>query len=65
MPSPRETTCIRCHGTEWVCENHPDKPMDDGCGCGMPCSCFLPQCPHYRLNEDGICRACGADRRGM
>jgi len=23
------------------------------------------ECGHDRLNEDGICRACGADRRGM
>ena len=22
-------------------------------------------CPHERLNEDGICRQCGADRRGI
>lgn len=22
-------------------------------------------CPHERLNEDGICRACGTDRRGL
>jgi hypothetical protein len=24
-----------------------------------------PTCPHDRLNEDGICRACGADCRGI
>jgi len=23
------------------------------------------RCKHDRLNEDGICRACGADRRGI
>lgn len=23
------------------------------------------RCGHDRLNEDGICRACGADRRGI
>ncbi len=23
------------------------------------------KCPHERLNEEGICRACGADRRGI
>lgn len=22
-------------------------------------------CPHDRLNEDGICRSCGADKRGI
>lgn len=22
-------------------------------------------CEHYRLNEDGICRSCGTDRRGV
>lgn len=25
----------------------------------------LNDCPHERLNEDGICRSCGADRRGI
>lgn len=25
----------------------------------------LKDCTHERLNEDGICRACGADRRGI
>jgi hypothetical protein len=25
----------------------------------------MKHCPHERLNEDGICRACGADRRGI
>jgi len=26
---------------------------------------ILGTCPHERLNEDGICRQCGADRRGI
>jgi len=32
-------TCVRCGGMEWVCEEHPDRPMDhDGCpGPGEPC----------------------------
>jgi hypothetical protein len=32
-------TCTRCAGTGWVCEAHPDKPMEhDGCGAaGDPC----------------------------
>ncbi len=25
----------------------------------------MKHCPHDRLNEDGICRTCGADRRGI
>jgi hypothetical protein len=31
--------CTRCAGTGWVCEAHPDKPMEhDGCtGAGEPC----------------------------
>ena len=24
-----------------------------------------PNCTHERLNEDGICHRCGADRRGI
>ena len=27
-----------------------------------PCAC---RCAHERLNEEGICRRCGADRRGI
>jgi len=30
-------TCPRCQGTEWVCEKHPDKPMEhlvEGVRCG-------------------------------
>jgi hypothetical protein len=32
-------SCKVCAGTGWVCESHPDQPMDhDGCGgAGMPC----------------------------
>ncbi len=26
---------------------------------------ILGTCPHERLNEDGICRQCGTDRRGI
>lgn len=25
----------------------------------------LPKCEHERLTEDGICRGCGEDRRGI
>ena len=41
--------CERCNSTEWVCENHPDRPWADqpgsgpnacGCGAGKPC----PEC---------------------
>ena len=36
--------CARCQDTHWVCEEHPDKPMDhDGCGgAGMPCPICNP-----------------------
>jgi hypothetical protein len=42
--------CQNCDGTEWVCENHPNKPWDGessrgdacGCGAGMPCNCIQP-----------------------
>ncbi|WP_025036151.1 hypothetical protein [Bradyrhizobium sp. DOA9] len=29
-------TCTRCDDTNWVCENHPDRPWDGpkACGCG-------------------------------
>ena len=32
-------TCARCQDIRWICEEHPDKPMEhDGCkGSGMPC----------------------------
>jgi hypothetical protein len=32
-------TCTRCQGSRWVCEEHPDQPMEhDGCKrAGMPC----------------------------
>ena len=37
-------TCARCQDTRWVCEEHPDKPMDhDSCkGAGMPCPACNP-----------------------
>ena len=37
-------TCTRCNDTGWVCEEHPDKPMDhDGClGAGEPCPDYNP-----------------------
>ena len=33
--------CERCQDTGWVCEEHPDKPLNhDGCqGAGEPCDC--------------------------
>lgn len=36
--------CTRCQDTRWVCEAHPDKPMDhDDCeGAGMPCPICNP-----------------------
>ena len=43
-------TCPICNGTEWVCENHPDRSWGDGenddsqceCGAGMPCPTCNP-----------------------
>jgi hypothetical protein len=37
MTTPAVCPC--CRDTRWVCEEHPDKPMDhDGCeGAGKPC----------------------------
>ena len=50
MPAPAEAeaavrlprnamNCTRCQDIRWICEEHPDKPMEhDGCkGAGMPC----------------------------
>jgi hypothetical protein len=31
----------------------------------IPQLCAVHSCQHERLNEDGICRQCGADRRGI
>lgn len=39
------TICANCGGERWVCENHPDRPWNDGgceCGAGMPCSACNP-----------------------
>lgn len=37
-----EPDCPRCLGSGHVCEDHPDKPWDEGDGCcsaaGMPCN---------------------------
>jgi hypothetical protein len=51
-----------CAGTGWLCEEHPDKPMDhDGCrGAGMPCpSCNPSDATHppapppgFRIDRD-------------
>jgi hypothetical protein len=34
-----EFACKLCRDRRWICEAHPDQPMDhDGCGgAGMPC----------------------------
>lgn len=42
------TACPHCHGTKWVCEEHPAKPWtgDGFCGCGaagMPCPRCQPE----------------------
>lgn len=34
--------CENCEGRTLVCENHPDKPWPDGCGCGPGMHC--PKC---------------------
>ena len=34
--------CKRCGDTEWVCENHNDKPWPDVCDCGAGAPC--PNC---------------------
>ena len=34
--------CQRCGDTEWVCENHIDKPWPDVCDCGAGAPC--PNC---------------------
>lgn len=38
--------------------------IEEGAKGWQAASCRLVQCPHDRLNEDGICRQCGADKRG-
>ena len=45
--------------------NHFDRESCPFClGTAKNASCF-PACKHERLNEDGICRACGEDCRGF
>lgn len=39
----------------WICM---------GCGYAHKLEDDCP-CPHDRLNEDGICRRCGADKQGI
>lgn len=41
--------CKHCSDSQWVCEDHPDKPMNhDGCkGAGVPCACN-PMAANYR-----------------
>ena len=41
---PDAMNCARCQDIRWVCEEHPDKPMEhDGCkGVGMPCPLCNP-----------------------
>lgn len=43
-------TCTRCAGTGWVCEDHPDKPMEhDSCGgAGAPCPMCNTMATEYR-----------------
>jgi hypothetical protein len=37
--------CVHCLGSDWVCENHTDRPSvitEGGCNCGgaaAPCTC--------------------------
>jgi hypothetical protein len=58
-------TCQRCHGSLWVCEEHPWRPWEgeNACDCGaagMPCpicnTAEPPQMPDgfkADLDEDG------------
>ena len=42
---PRDAmNCTRCQDIRWICEEHPDKPMEhDACkGAGMPCPICNP-----------------------
>ncbi|HEY1709598.1 MAG TPA: hypothetical protein VGG10_15125 [Rhizomicrobium sp.] len=49
------SNCTRCASTEWVCENHPEKPWTkEGCTCGAGAPC--PDC--NPLAEVQICAVC-------
>jgi hypothetical protein len=63
------TTCPRCDGCHWVCENHPEKPWEGerACTCGgagMPCpACNRPaetgeflKLPRGFVDDDDITR---------
>jgi hypothetical protein len=54
-------SCPHCRDTGWVCEEHPNKPMDhEGCaGAGMPCICNRADAEHppalppgFRVDRD-------------
>jgi hypothetical protein len=53
-----DLVCKLCRDQRWVCEAHPDKPMEHDCcgGAGMPC----PTCNA----GDGQPELQGSDRRG-
>ena len=57
----RVMSCPHCRDTGWVCEEHPNKPMDhEGCtGAGMPCICNRADAEHspalppgFRVDRD-------------
>ena len=45
--------CRICYDTEWVCENHVDRPwsktLPNGCECGAGAPCILQSAPPRQL----------------
>jgi hypothetical protein len=60
------STCSRCADTGWICEEHPDKPMDhEGCvGAGMPCPLCNPSDRDHPPDVSRIIRRIDYDKEG-
>lgn len=58
-PSGKDYVCHGC-GQQFIAE-----PFVIGVSYGKPPAAISKPCSHERLNEEGICRACGADKRGI
>jgi len=60
-----ECQMLKVRGDAYVLSGHtPVVFLEGKAGC-VALDALTNTCPHVRLNEDGICRTCGADRRGI
>ena len=68
LGTANESKCLKCGHPKHESRMHQGVCTFYVAAMGAECGCSHsqePNCRHERLNEDGICRRCGADCRGI